>query len=41
MTEKTPGELDVYGSFTAHLERFHFRCSGIRSVESSFGTRIP
>ncbi len=23
------------------LERFHFRCSGIRSVENSFGTRIP
>jgi hypothetical protein len=23
------------------LERFHFRCGGIRSAESSFGTRIP
>ena len=23
------------------LERFHFRCSGIRSVGNSFGTRIP
>ncbi len=26
---------------SACLERFHFRCSGIRSVENSFGTRIP
>ena len=25
----------------AGLVRFHVRCSGIRSVESSFGTRIP
>ena len=23
------------------LELFHFRCSGIRSVGNSFGTRIP
>jgi hypothetical protein len=23
------------------LERFHFRCGGTRSVENSFGTRIP
>jgi propanol-preferring alcohol dehydrogenase len=23
------------------LERFHFRCGGNRSVENSFGTRIP
>jgi hypothetical protein len=26
--------------FPRRLERFHFRCGGIRSVESNFGTRV-
>jgi hypothetical protein len=32
-----PRKIAVYRA----LERFHFRCSGIRSVENSFGIRIP
>ncbi len=27
-------------SYLTRLVRFHFSCSGIRSVENSFGTRV-
>jgi tetratricopeptide (TPR) repeat protein len=30
-----------YREAKKRLERFHFRCGGTRSVENSFGTRIP
>ena len=33
--------FDVRSYHVTNLERFHFRCSGIRSVGNSFGTRIP
>ena len=31
----------TFDEAVAELERFHFRCGGSRSAESSFGTRVP
>ena len=31
----------AYDGGESILERFHFRCGGIRSAENSFDTRVP